>query len=89
MNITLAAVAGLTIIFGAVYLLRMYKNVMYGELNELTATFTDVSGSEKLTLCIICVLIIALGVYPHPIMHISEAAVNNLVQTINNARGLR
>jgi NADH-quinone oxidoreductase subunit M len=83
MNITLAAIAGLTIIFGAVYLLRMYKNVMYGELNELTATFTDVSGSEKLTLCIICVLIIALGVYPHPIMHISEAAVNNLVQTIN------
>ncbi|MDN3550299.1 complex I subunit 4 family protein [Mucilaginibacter aquaedulcis] len=83
LNITLAAVAGLTIIFGAVYLLRMYKNVMYGELNELTATFTDVSGSEKLTLCIICVLIIALGVYPHPIMHISEAAVNNLVQMIN------
>jgi len=81
-NIALGAVAGLTIIFGAVYMLRMYKNVMQGETNELTATFTDISGSEKLTLCIICVLIIAIGVYPHPILHISEAAVNNLIQTI-------
>jgi NADH-quinone oxidoreductase subunit M len=64
-------------------MLRMYKNVMQGEANELTATFTDISGSEKLTLAIICVLIIAIGVYPHPIMHISEAAVNNLIQTVS------
>jgi NADH-quinone oxidoreductase subunit M len=82
-NITIAAIAGLTIIFGAVYMLRMYKNVMQGETNELTATFTDISGSEKLTLAIICVLIIAIGVYPHPIMHISEAAVNNLIHTVS------
>lgn len=82
-NIALAAIAGLTIIFGAVYMLRMYKNVMQGETNELTATFTDITGSEKLTLGIICVLIIAIGVYPHPVMHISEAAVHNLIQQLN------
>ncbi|KAF1856531.1 hypothetical protein Lal_00049057 [Lupinus albus] len=46
-TIVFAAVAGLTIIFGAVYMLRMYKQVMQGELNELTATFTDIKGSEK------------------------------------------
>ncbi|WPU93785.1 NADH-quinone oxidoreductase subunit M [Mucilaginibacter sabulilitoris] len=83
MNITISAIAGLTIIFGAVYMLRMYKNVMQGETNELTATFTDITASEKLTLGIICILIIAIGVYPHPIMHISEAAVHNLIQSIN------
>ncbi|MDN5284748.1 MAG: NADH-quinone oxidoreductase subunit [Mucilaginibacter sp.] len=82
-NIVLATVAGLTIIFGAVYMLRMYKNVMQGETNELTATFTDITGSEKLTLGIICILIIVIGVYPHPIMQISEAAVNNLIHTVN------
>ena len=89
-NIWFAAVAGLTIIFGAVYMLRMYKNVMQGETNELTAIFTDVSGSEKLVLGIICVLIIGIGVYPQPILHISEAAVTNLVNTVsakfNNAQ---
>jgi NADH-quinone oxidoreductase subunit M len=89
-NIWFAAVAGLTIIFGAVYMLRMYKNVMQGETNELTAIFTDISGSEKLVLGIICVLIIGIGVYPQPILHISEAAVTNLVNTVsakfNNAQ---
>ncbi|PJJ83754.1 complex I subunit 4 family protein [Mucilaginibacter auburnensis] len=82
-NIWLAAVAGLTIIFGAVYMLRMYKGVMQGETNDLTAVFTDVKGTEALALAIICALIIVIGVYPQPILHISEAAVNNLINTVN------
>ena len=82
-NIWVAAVAGLTIIFGAVYMLRMYKNVMQGETKELTGLFTDISGSEKLVLGIICILIIGIGVYPQPILHISEAAVTSLVDTVS------
>ena len=81
-NIWLAAIAGLTIIFGAVYMLRMYKNVMQGETNALTATFTDIHGSEKVALAIICILIIGIGVYPQPLLHISEASANNLLQTV-------
>ena len=83
-NILLGIIAGLTIIFGAVYMLRMYKNVMQGETNALTATFADINGSEKVVLIIICALIIVMGVYPQPILHISDAAVNNLVQIISN-----
>ena len=82
-NIWLGATAALTMIFGAVYMLRMYKQVMQGETNTLTATFTDVTGTEKLTLCIICVLIIAIGIYPQPILHISDAAVKQLVHTMS------
>jgi len=82
-NIWLVVLAGLTMIFGAVYMLRMYKKVMQGETNALTAIFADVSGSEKLVLGIICALIIIIGVYPQPILHISEAAVNNLVHSVN------
>lgn len=82
-NIWMAAIAGLTIIFGAVYMLRMYKNVMQGETNQVTAVFTDIQGSEKLVLGIICALIIGFGIYPQPILHISAAAVENLVHTIN------
>lgn len=81
-NVVISAFAGSTIILGAVYMLRMYKNVMQGETNPLTATFKDVSGSDKFTLCLICVLVIALGIYPQPILHISEAAVTQLVKTI-------
>lgn len=81
-SIVFAAIAGLTILFGAVYMLRMYKGVMQGPTNELTATFTDIHGSEKVVLIIICVLIIGIGVYPQPLLHISEAAANNLLHTV-------
>ncbi|MBD3749826.1 MAG: NADH-quinone oxidoreductase subunit M [Sphingobacteriales bacterium] len=79
-----AAIAGLTTIFGAVYLLRMYKNMMQGTLNELTSSFKDISGSEIAVLGIVCTLIIVIGVYPQPILHISEAAVNGLISQVNN-----
>ncbi len=82
-NIWLSAIAGLTIIFGAVYMLRMYKNVMQGETNALTATFTDIKGSEKLVIAIVCVCIIGIGIYPQPIMHISQAAMDKLLITID------
>jgi NADH-quinone oxidoreductase subunit M len=78
-----AIIAGLTMIFGAVYMLRMYKKVMQGETNALTATFTDIAGSEKLVLGIICLLIIVIGIYPQPILHISDAAVKHLVQNVS------
>jgi len=79
----LMIIAGLTMIFGAVYMLRSYKSVMQGPVNALTATFTDISGTETLVLGIICALIIAIGIYPQPILHISDAAVKNLFDTIS------
>lgn len=79
-NAAMAVFAGFTIILGAVYMLRMYKSVMQGETNALTATFTDISGTEKLVLGIICLLIIVIGIYPQPILHISDASVKQLMQ---------
>ena len=81
-NIWMVSAAGLTMIFGAVYMLRMYKKVMHGPTNDLTITFTDISGSETLVLSIICALIIIMGVYPQPILHISEASVTHLFHTV-------
>lgn len=78
-----AAIAGLTIIFGAVYMLRMYQNVMLGKTNTLTITFADIQGTEKLVLYIICALIIILGVYPKPLLHITEASVQHLLEQVN------
>ncbi len=83
-GIWFAAVAGLTIILGAVYMLRAYKEIMQGQLNERTQLFKDISGTEVLVLGIICVIIIAIGVYPNAILHISEASVESLIQKVNN-----
>lgn len=82
-NIYFSALAGLTIIFGAVYMLRMYQRVMLGVTNEETAAFSDLDTTERSVLLIICTLIILIGVYPQPILHISEAAISNLLEQVN------
>lgn len=82
-NIWYAAIAGLTIIFGAVYMLRMYQRVMLGGVNANTLAFEDLDGIEKTVLLIISALIIFIGIYPQPILNISEAAVVNLIEQVN------
>ncbi|MEY3678731.1 MAG: hypothetical protein RI924_872 [Bacteroidota bacterium] len=82
-NLWLAVVAGLTIIFGAVYMLRMYQQVMLGEANKATEKFADLDFTEKGVLYIICALVILIGVYPQPILNISEPAVSQLIEVVN------
>jgi NADH-quinone oxidoreductase subunit M len=83
-NIWAAAVSGLTIIFGAVYMLRMYQKVMLGPATDITLRFTDIHGSEKIVLVIICALVIFIGVYPEPLLHISDASSRSLIQFVND-----
>lgn len=82
-NIWAAVIAGLTIIFGAVYMLRMYQGIMLGKTNDLTIGFKDIDGTEKLTLYLICALVIALGVYPKPILGLSEASIQHVLEQVN------
>ncbi len=81
-SIWAAVFAGLTIILGAVYMLRMYQNVMLGKTNDLTIGFNDIKGSEQMVLYVICALVILIGVYPKPILHLSEAAVQQLINQV-------
>lgn len=77
-----SVISGLTIILGAVYMFRMYQRVMLGDSTELTTGFRDIDGTEKLILVVVCALILFIGVYPHAILHISEASVKSLVETV-------
>jgi len=73
------AVVGLSVIFGAVYMLRMYQNILLGELNTLTKNFVDVSNTDFLVLAIIASLTLIIGIYPKPLLMISESAVQQLI----------
>ncbi|SEL52153.1 complex I subunit 4 family protein [Parapedobacter koreensis] len=77
-----AVFGGLTLILGAVYMLSMYQKVMLGNVNVQTETFADIKGSEWLVLGIIVILVIGIGVYPKPLLNISEAAVIELVDKV-------
>jgi NADH-quinone oxidoreductase subunit M len=75
----IGAVAGLTIILGAIYMLNTFQKSMLGETNGVTALLTDLSSQEKLVLFPVVILVILIGVYPTPLLSISEAAVSNLL----------
>ncbi len=78
-----AVFAGLTIILGAVYMLRSYQKVMLGEVNSLTQNFTDLTMNEKAVLVPIVLLIIFFGVYPKPLLDLAANDVANLVLKYN------
>jgi NADH-quinone oxidoreductase subunit M len=81
----LGSVAGLTIILGAVYMLRTFQKSMSGEPTNLTASFADLKWNEKAVLYPIALLIILIGIYPAPILELSESAVKNLLDIYTNS----
>lgn len=65
-HILFMVLAGLGVIFGAVYTLNMIQKVVFFQNNEHTAF--KLSGSEWAVFAIITLIIIALGVYPAAVM---------------------
>ncbi len=66
-HIVYMVLAGLGVILGAVYTLNMVQKVAYGEA-KTTAVIKDISKNELIGLIIIIGLIVALGVYPKPLL---------------------
>lgn len=75
----IAGIAGLTIILGAVYMFRMFQKVMLGPLNPVTEKFADVQGADRFVLILLTVLIIVTGVYPQPLLSLTEPAIQNIL----------
>jgi NADH-quinone oxidoreductase subunit M len=79
-NAALAAVAGLTIIFCAVYMLRAYQLTMFGPTGPRTENVADVDLVETLPLALLVALILVLGVYPQPVLDLTAGSVERLIQ---------
>lgn len=79
-GLLLAVVAGLGIIFGAVYTLKMARKVFLGTTNAITEKATDIAFHEKAILTIIVVMIIVLGVYPQPMFDLLDNFTNTLLK---------
>ena len=71
-NAWIAAFAGFTVILGAVYMLRSYQGIMLGERKDSAIAFGALASSDKWILYIICLTIIAFGVYPKPLNELAE-----------------
>jgi NADH-quinone oxidoreductase subunit M len=82
-NMWVGAAAGLTIILGAVYMLRLVQKSMFGSENTVTDGFTDLTFSEKATLLPLAILVIFFGLAPNILLKLTEPAVNQLLLLIN------
>ncbi len=76
-----AIIAALTLIFGAAYTLWMVKRVIYGKvLNDDVAALDDVNGREIIMLSMLAVMVLAVGIWPNPILDVMHVSVENLLQ---------
>jgi len=78
-NAWYAAFAGLTLILGAAYMLRLYRNVFLGDTKNFSVPVDDVKGIEMTALVLLCVIVIITGIFPQPILQISQASVENIL----------
>lgn len=82
-HIGYAAVAMLGLVFGAVYLLWMYKRVMYGEITkEDNRTLKDMNGRELAYIMPIMLFIFWIGLYPKPFLDKMSTSVDHLLKTV-------
>ncbi len=79
-NAWLGGVAGLTIIFGAVYLLRMYQRTMLGETVPATEGTADVTALDLAVLVPLVVMVFWLGLYPKPFLDMAQPAIADLLK---------
>lgn len=78
----IAAFAGLSVILGAVYMLRSYQKIMLGDKPATGIEFGGLAMSDKVVLIIICIVVIAFGVYPKPLNDLAEPAVKALLSNM-------
>jgi NADH-quinone oxidoreductase subunit M len=78
---TAAAATG--VVLGAVYMLWMYRRVIFGPLTDpANAKLQDLNARELLLLAPILFLIVLMGVYPQPFLERMKPAIELTLQRI-------
>lgn len=76
-------IAGITIILGAVYTLRLIQKSMFGNVSRITKDFEDLTSAEKLVLVPLVILVLLGGIFPQAILAYSAESVQKLTQLLN------
>jgi NADH-quinone oxidoreductase subunit M len=78
-----AFLAATTLILGAAYTLWMVKRVVFGPVaNEGVAQLKDVNGREIFVLGSLAAAVLALGLWPGPLVEVMEPSIQNLAEHI-------
>ncbi|HKZ64718.1 MAG TPA: proton-conducting transporter membrane subunit, partial [Chitinophagaceae bacterium] len=79
-NVWFTVLAGICIILAAIYTLNLIRKVFYGDTVALTATAKDINLNEKLALAVIVALIFWMGVYPQPVLNITNDITDSILK---------
>jgi NADH-quinone oxidoreductase subunit M len=79
-----AVLATVGIILAAIYILWMYQRTMTGPVREELASMPDLKARELWAVVPLIALIIALGVFPQPVLKIINPAVNQTLAQVHS-----
>lgn len=86
-NAWFAVGAATTLILGAAYTLWMYKRVIFGDVaNPRVAGLQDINRRELIVLGSIALLVLALGIFPAPLLEVMNPTIEHLVQQVGAIR---
>lgn len=78
-----ASIAALGVILGAVYMLRLYRCMFFGEVDKaVNQNLHDINGREYYLLLPIVILCFVIGVYPYPIQKTIEPSVAKIIEYV-------
>jgi len=82
-NFWYAFLAATTLILGAAYTLWLVKRVIFGPVgNDHVAAMQDLNGREFLVLAVLAAAVLALGLWPAPLVRTMEASMQHLLQQL-------
>src|SRR5712664_1195041 len=84
-SIPTASFATTGVILSAAYALWLYRKVIFGTLKPSLASIKDLTFREGLIMMPLVALTILFGVYPKPVLDMSAASVQQLVNNYNTA----
>jgi len=79
-----AVIASLGVIFGAAYMLWLYRRVVFGDLNNKNLLkIPDLNNSEKFILWLLAIPVLFFGFYPEPLINTIEVSIKDLIEMYN------
>jgi NADH-quinone oxidoreductase subunit M len=78
-----AFLAATTLVLGAAYTLWLVKRVIFGPIgNDKVAAMQDLNGREFLVLGVLAAAVLAMGIWPAPVVQVMEGSVRHLLEQI-------
>ena len=86
-NTWVAALTATGVVLGAVYMLYMYRRVIFGKIIKADLkAILDLNRREVLVFAPLILVVLWMGLYPAPFLDVMHASVDNLIEPFEQAR---